>query len=146
MHVAISLHPLFLPPPLSLPPLSLPPLSLFLSSPVPPQAIEFLSRNEMLHTHAVHFAIALQDMDILYLSESIHSKLSIIPLSLSLSLSLRTVLALYPNLMTLGYNTNNHTCSHLQTQTFNLDLPLLTYIPFHCVNLQWSEIPLECAG
>jgi len=40
-------------------------------------AIEFLSRVEMLHTHAVHFAIALQDMELLHLSDSIHSKLMV---------------------------------------------------------------------
>ena len=41
----------------------------------PPQAIEFLSGIEALHSHAVHFAIALHDMDLLYLAEPTQSKL-----------------------------------------------------------------------
>ena len=41
----------------------------------PPQAIEFLSRQELLQTHAVHFAIALQDMELLHLTDSTQSKL-----------------------------------------------------------------------
>lgn len=39
------------------------------------QAIEFLSRVEALHVHAVHFAIALHDMNLLYLTGSTQSKL-----------------------------------------------------------------------
>lgn len=38
-------------------------------------AIEFLSRQELLQTHAVHFAIALQDMELLNLTDSTQSKL-----------------------------------------------------------------------
>lgn len=40
------------------------------------QAIEFLSRIEVFQSHAVHFAIALRDMDLLTLTDSIQSKLS----------------------------------------------------------------------
>lgn len=39
------------------------------------QAIEFLSGVEALQSHAVHFAIALHDMGLLYLTESAQSKL-----------------------------------------------------------------------
>ena len=39
------------------------------------QAIEFLSRVETLQSHAVHFAIALHDMDLLHLTDSVQSKL-----------------------------------------------------------------------
>ncbi len=39
------------------------------------QAVEFLSRVEMLASHAVHFAIALQDMELLNLTDSVQSKL-----------------------------------------------------------------------
>ncbi len=39
------------------------------------QAIEFLSRIEMFQSHAVHFAIALHDMELLNLTDSIQSKL-----------------------------------------------------------------------
>lgn len=41
----------------------------------PLQAIEFLSRVEPFHSHAVHFAIALQEMHLLHLTESTRSKL-----------------------------------------------------------------------
>ena len=40
-----------------------------------PQAVEFLSRVERLSTHAVHFAIALQDMELLNLTDSPQAKL-----------------------------------------------------------------------
>ena len=40
----------------------------------PLQAIDFLSRVEILHTHAVHFAIALYDMELLQLTDSFQSK------------------------------------------------------------------------
>ena len=40
------------------------------------QAIEFMSRVDLLHSHAVHFAIALHDMNLLYLTDSTQSKLS----------------------------------------------------------------------
>ena len=43
--------------------------------PISSQAIEFLSRQELLHTHAVHFAIALQDMELLHLTDSTQTKL-----------------------------------------------------------------------
>ena len=39
------------------------------------QAIEFLSRVELLHSHAVHFAIALQELQLLHLTESARAKL-----------------------------------------------------------------------
>ena len=40
------------------------------------KAIEFLSRVESLRSHAVHFALALHDLDLLYLTPSFHSNLS----------------------------------------------------------------------
>ena len=40
------------------------------------KAIEFLSRVESLRSHAVHFALALHDLDLLYLTSSFHSNLS----------------------------------------------------------------------
>ena len=39
------------------------------------QAIDFLSRVEHLSVHAVHFAIALQDMELLHLTTDIQSKM-----------------------------------------------------------------------
>lgn len=38
------------------------------------QAIDFLSNVDALQSHAVHFAIALHDMDLLYLTELTESK------------------------------------------------------------------------
>lgn len=60
------------------------------------QAIEFLSRVEPFHAHAVHFAIALQEINLLHLTESTRSKLCTFhpifpPLLLALSLSLHVV-------------------------------------------------------
>lgn len=40
------------------------------------KAVEFLSRVESLRSHAVHFALALHDLDLLYLTPSFHSNLS----------------------------------------------------------------------
>jgi hypothetical protein len=39
------------------------------------QAIEFLSRMEQLSVHAVHFAIALHDLELLHLTSDLQSKI-----------------------------------------------------------------------
>ena len=39
------------------------------------QAVEFLSRVEPLRSHAVHFALALHDLNLLYLTDSFHASL-----------------------------------------------------------------------
>lgn len=53
------------------------------------QAIEFLSRIEPFQSHAIHFAIGLQELQLLRLTESSRSRLcKILSLSISLNISL----------------------------------------------------------